>query len=139
MAVVVVNKRKEEKKEVFCPNCESTLLYEKSDVKIGCLGCEVVYCPECGYDVMISAQRIMPPTFPQTFYRFGKYEAAKKVSDEETQRMINEVLKEINTLEVGGFFRVATGNTSVIALKYQDEIDIIVAKDYWEDTLINEN
>lgn len=135
MAVVVVKKRKPQN-EVFCYHCESTLLYEKEDVHIGYMGCEMVNCPECGHDIDITGERVMPPTFPQTFFHFG---GGAKVSDEDTQEMVNKAVDNIKTSRVGEFYNMATGDTAVIALKYEDCIDIIVAKNYWEDTLTNED
>ena len=70
MAVVAVKKR-QIKKEITCPNCENLLSYEKEDVEIGHYGCECITCPECGEKILITGKRIMPPTFPQTFYHFG--------------------------------------------------------------------
>lgn len=135
MAVVVV-KKKQIKKEATCPNCGELLSYEKEDVEIGYLGCESIVCPECGEKILITGERIMSPTFPQTFFRFG---GGAKVSDKDTQEMINKAVDNIKTAKVGEFYNIATGDTTVIALKYKDGIDIIVAKDYWEDSLTDED
>ena len=135
MSVVTV-KKKQIKKEITCPNCENLLSYEKEDVEIGHYGCEFITCPECGEEILITGERIMPPTFPQTFYHFG---SGKKISDKNIQEMVNKVVDNIKKADVGDFYVTATGDTMVVALKYEDNIDIIVAKDYWEDTLTNED
>ena len=135
MAVVTV-KNKRIKKEITCPNCENLLSYEKEDVEIGCYGCEFVTCPECGEKIFITGERIMPPTFPRTFCHFSD---GKKISDKDIQGMVNEVVDNIKKADVGEFYIMTTGDTVVVALKYEDNIDIIVAKDYWEDTLIDED
>ena len=135
MAVVAVKKR-QIKKEITCPNCENLLSYEKEDVEIGHYGCEFITCPECGEEIFITGERIMPPTFPQTFYHFG---SGKKISDKNIQEMINEVVDNIKIANVGDFYSMATGDTMVVALKNEDSTDIIVAKDYWEDTLTDED
>ena len=135
MAVVTVKKR-QIKKEITCPNCENLLSYEKEDVEIGHYGCECITCPECGEKILITGKRIMPPTFPQTFYHFG---SGKKISDKNIQEMVNKVVDNIKKADVGDFYVTATGDTMVVALKYEDSIDIIVAKDYWEDTLTDED
>lgn len=135
MAVVAV-KKKQIKKEITCPNCGELLSYEKKDVEIGYLGCEFITCPECGTEILTTGERIMPPTFPQTFFHFG---AGAKVSNKDTQEMVNEAVDNIKTAKGGDFYSIATGDTMVIALKYEDGIDIIVAKDYWEDSLTNED
>lgn len=135
MAVVAVKKR-QIKKEIACPNCENLLSYEKEDVEIGHYGCEFITCPECGEEILITGERIMPPTFPQTFYHFG---SGKKISDKDIQEMVNKVVDNIKKADVGDFYVMATGDTMVVALKYEDNIDVIVAKDYWEDTLTDED
>ena len=135
MAVVTV-KNKRIKKEITCPNCENLLSYEKEDVEIGHYGCEFITCPECGEEILITGERIMPPTFPQTFYHFG---SGKKISDKNIQEMVNKVVDNIKIANVGDFYSMATGDTMVVALKYEDNIDVIVAKDYWEDTLTDED
>ena len=135
MAVVVVKKR-QIKREITCPNCENLLSYEKEDVEIGHYGCEFITCPECGEKILITGERIMPPTFPRTFYHFG---SGKKISDKDIQGMVNKVVDNIKKADVGDFYITATGDTMVVALKDEDSTDIIVTKDYWEDTLTNEN
>ena len=135
MAVIAVKKEKD-KEEIICPTCENLLLYEKEDVKIGYLGCESITCPECGEKILITGERIMPPTFPRTFYHFG---SGKKISDKDIQGMVNRVVDNIKKADAGDFYITATGDTMVVALKYEDNIDIIVAKDYWEDTLTDED
>ena len=135
MAVVAVKKR-QIKKEITCPNCENLLSYEKEDVEIGHYGCECITCPECGEKILITGERIMPPTFPQTFYHFG---SGKKISDKNIQEMINEVVDNIKIANVGDFYSISSGDAMVVALKDEDSTDIIVAKDYWKDTLTDED
>ena len=135
MAVVTV-KKKQIKKEITCPNCENLLSYEKEDVEIGHYGCECITCPECGEKILITGERIMPPTFPRTFYPFSD---SKKISDKDIQGMVNKVVDNIKKADVGDFYVMAAGDTMVVALKYEDSTDVIVAKDYWEDTLTDED
>ena len=135
MAVVAVKKR-QIKKEITCPNCENLLSYEKEDVEIGHYGCEFITCPECGEKILITGERIMPPTFPRTFYHFG---SGKKISDKDIQGMVNKVVDNIKIANVGDFYSISSGDAMVVALKDEDSTDIIVAKDYWEDTLTDED
>ena len=135
MAVIAVKKEKT-KEEIICPTCENLLLYEKEDVKIGYLGCESITCPECGTEMLTTGERVMPPTFPRTFFHFGD---GTKASDKGIQEMVNKVVDNIKTANVGDFYSISSGDTMVVALKYEDSIDIIVAKDYWEDTLTDED
>ena len=135
MAVIAIKKEKA-KEEIICPTCENLLLYGKEDVKIGYLGCESITCPECGTEMLTTGERIMPPTFPRTFFHFGD---STKASDKDTQEMVNKAVNNIKTAEVGDFYSISSGDTMVVALKDEDSTDIIVTKDYWEDTLTNED
>ena len=135
MAVVAV-KKKQIRKEVTCPTCKGLLSYGREDVEIGYLGCEFITCPECWTQIITTDERVVPPTFPQTFFHCGD---GAKISDKDIQKMVNEAVDNIKTAKTGEFYTIATGDTNVIALKYEDDIDIIVAKDYWEDSLINED
>ena len=135
MAVIAVKKEKA-KEGIICPTCENLLLYEKEDVKIGYLGCESITCPECGTEMLITGERIMPPTFPQTFFHFGD---SAKASDKDTQEMVNKAVDNIKSANVGDFYSISSGDAMVVALKDEDSTDIIVAKDYWEDTLTDED
>lgn len=135
MAVIAVKKGKT-KEEIICPTCENLLLYEKEDVKIGYLGCESITCPECGTEMLTTGERVMPPTFPQTFFHFGD---GAKASDKDIQEMVNKVVDNIKKAEVGDFYDISTGDIMVVALKHENSTDVIVTKDYWEDTLTNED
>ena len=53
--------------------------------------------------------------------------------------MVNKVVDNIKKADVGDFYNISVGDTMVVALKYEDNIDVIVTKDYWEDTLTNED
>ena len=135
MAVIAVKKEKPQE-EIICPTCENLLLYEKEDVKIGYLGCESITCPECGTEMLTTGERVMPPTFPQTFFHFGD---GTKASDKGIQEMVNKVVDNIKTANVGDFYSISSGDAMVVALKDEDSTDVIVTKDYWEDTLTNED
>ena len=135
MAVIAV-KKEEPQEEIICPTCENLLLYGKEDVKIGYLGCESITCPECGTEMLTTGERVMPPTFPRTFFHFGD---GTKASDKDTQEMVNKAVDNIKKAEVGDFYSISSGDTMVVALKDEDSTDIIVTKDYWEDTLTNED
>ena len=135
MAVIAVKKEKPQE-EIICPTCENLLLYEKEDVKIGYLGCESITCPECGTEMLTTGERVMPPTFPQTFFHFGD---DAKTSDKDTQEMVNKAVDNIKKAEAGDFYSISSGDTMVVALKDEDSTDIIVTRDYWEDTLTNED
>ena len=62
-----------------------------------------------------------------------------RISDKNIQEMVNKVVDNIKRADVGDFYSMATGDTMVVALKNEDSTDIIVAKDYWEDTLTDED
>lgn len=138
--MVVVKKPIQPPNEVTCDNCGAVLCYEPTDVRIGYMGCEVVDCPECGEDVLVSEKRVAPPNFPITFHHTDPYgKGVKNLSDGEIQQYVDRVVEQTKQLKAGEFTYTGTGDTMVIGLKHEDETDIIVAKGYYEDAIIKED
>ena len=66
-------------------------------------------------------------------------ERVKNLSNEEVQQYVDKVVQKCECLKAGEFTFAATGDTMVIGLKFEDETDIIVAKDYYEDAIMDED
>ena len=133
---MITVKNKKPLNEIVCENCGTELCYEPTDKRIGYMGYEVIDCPECGEETPISEKRIHPPKFPITFSHTCKSnEGTKALSNEDTQHYVNHVLDKLKNCEPGGFTFTATGDTMGIGFKFEDETDIIVAKDYYEDCI----
>lgn len=67
--------------------------------------------------------------FPEDFYRFGQISGTVDIPDAQIQKWIHTGLQEIKHEP---FWAVRNGNTTVIILNYDDEYEVIVAKNYWE-------
>lgn len=69
-----------------------------------------------------------------TFFRFSKIKhedgSTNEIADEEISKWVEMVYNDC--LETGEFSTIGSGNTCVIALPYEDEIQVIVAKNYDE-------
>ena len=118
-----------------CPHCNYTISYTKDEVERVDNDSMGVYCPHCG-DV-VETERIEPFTFPDTFYHFDTNETSK-LTDEETQHYVDVVKRKLQQeLEIGEHTFTGTGDTIVFGFKFEDEDEIIVAKNYWEDSVFH--
>lgn len=121
-----------------CPHCQYTISYTEDEVdRIGneSMG---VFCPQC--KAMIETEHIEPFTFPNTFYHCGESKDAMLLTDEEIQKYVNAVKRQLQQeLKVGEFTSAATGDTIIFGFKFEDEDNIIVAKNYWEESVFKED
>ena len=130
--------KKEEKHVALCDKCDSySELTEKDEIFYGYFGLPYIHCHECGGDAYIEdLEGIMVDEnnleFPQHFYHFGSKNGAVKIADEDIQRMAREAIKRLKERKDNSFTFEATGDSIVIALDFEDEIEVVVAKDYYE-------
>lgn len=130
----MIKKKNEIKKEIKCSHCNNEYIYEDEDlidVDESHLG---FICPECGNQIIV--KEINYTDFPDSFYHFGESEFTKRLDDEYTQKMVNDVVKELKTMQDSyGYSLVATGDTIVFGTKVIDDgenyYDIYVAKNYY--------
>lgn len=61
---------------------------------------------------------------------------AVKLSDQEVQNLIDDVIKD---LEHEGHAYVGTGDTMVFGFRYEDEIDVFICRNYEEGQLFKED
>ena len=131
-------------KRVFCDECYAELEIEENDVFVGEFGCHLFKCPCCGREVAIDGiERDTPPTFRKTFWHtfVDKSNNTKHIEDDEVQQMINHCVSKLisDDVEAGEFSMQGIGDTIVYAFKYEDSIEILVAQDYYEDTLFEDD
>ena len=121
-----------------CPNCQYTISYTEDEVdrvENDDLG---VICPNCNKSIVL--EHIEPFTFPDTFYHFGTSEGAVCLSDDEVQQYVNVVKCKLQQeCQVGEYTSVGSGDTMVFGFKMEDEDEIIVAKNYWTDSVFYED
>lgn len=121
-----------------CPNCQYTISYTEDEVEHIDNESMGVICPHCGG--VVETEHIEPFTFPDTFYHFGTSEGAVCLSDDEVQQYVNVVKCKLQQeCQVGEYTSAGSGDTMVFGFKMEDEDEIIVAKNYWTDSVFYED
>ena len=121
-----------------CPNCQYTISYTEDEVDRVDNESMGVICPHCGG--VVETEHIEPFTFPDTFYHFGTSEGAVCLSDDEVQQYVNVVKCKLQQeCQVGEYTSAGSGDTMVFGFKMEDEDEIIVAKNYWTDSVFYED
>lgn len=118
-----------------CEECHAELEFSFDDTYIGALGARYVKCPVCGEEIItekcdgieLDSNNI---EFPKQFFEPGGVD----IPDNEIENWVRECLKvaEESDEPYGYFVCTGSGNTIVILMAYEDEYEIIVAKDYYE-------
>lgn len=126
---------------ITCPNCQYTISYTEDEVERVTNDGNGILCPNC--DEVIVTEHIKPFTFPNTFYHFGSGDDGNLshiLSDEETQHYVDIIKRKLQQeLQVGEYTFTGSGDTMVFGFKFTDEDEIIVAKNYWVDSIFKEN
>lgn len=121
-----------------CPNCQYTISYTEDEVEHIDNESMGVICPQC--KGVIETKHIEPFTFPDTFYHFGTSRGAVCLSDDEVQRYVDIVKRKLQQeCQVGEYTSSGSGDTMVFGFKFEDEDEIIVAKNYWTDSVFYED
>lgn len=116
-----------------CPNCQYTISYTEDEVERVDNESMGVYCPHCGG--VVETEHVEPFTFPDTFYHFDTNETSK-LTNKETQHYVDIVKRKLQQeCQMGEYTFTGTGDTMVFGFKFEDEDVIIVAKNYWEDSV----
>lgn len=124
-----------------CPHCQYTISYTEDEVeRVDNEGMGVI-CPHCGG--VVETEHIEPFTFPKTFFHFGEGKDGNFshiLTDEETQHYVDIVKRKLQQeCQVGEYAFTGTGDTIVFGFKFEDEDEIIVAKNYWYDSIFHED
>lgn len=134
--IVAAPKAEEEKRPIIttCPHCRYTISYTEDEVeRVDNDGVGII-CPNCNESIV--TEHIESFTFPNTFYHFGVSEGAVCLSDDEVQRYVDIVKRKLQQeCQVGKYTFTGSGDTMVFGFKMEDEDLIIVAKNYWEDSV----
>ena len=127
-------------KRHICDECGAELEYNKEDVHIGWMGCEYVTCPACDKETAVS-DRVYPPTWKVTFHHVSSEIDAVDIKDDKIKKCVDEAVKYLCSDEwkLNEFYFKKVGNLLVLGVKWEDSVDIYVAKDYWEDSIAFED
>lgn len=124
-----------------CPHCQYTISYTEDEVKRVDNESLGVICPQC--KGVIETEHIESFIFPKTFFHFGEGRDGnlpRILSDEEIQQYIDIVKRKLQQeLQVGEYTFTGVGDTIVFGFKFEDEDEIIVAKNYWSDSIFHED
>ena len=121
-----------------CPHCQYTISYTEDEVERVTNDSVGILCPNC--DEPIVTKHIGPFTFPDTFYHFGTSEGAVCLSDDGVQKYVDIVKRKLQQeCQVGDYTFAGTGDTMVFGFKFEDEDEIIVAKNYWEESVFRQD
>lgn len=121
-----------------CPHCQYTISYTEDEVECVENDGLGVICPNCNEAIIL--EHFEPFTFPDTFYHFGTSEGAVCLSDDEVQQYVNVVKCKLQQeCQVGEYTSAGSGDTMVFGFKMEDEDEIIVAKNYWTDSVFYED
>lgn len=127
-------------KRHICDNCGAELEYDEADMHIGWMGCEYVTCPNCNCEAMVDGKRILAPTWPQTFSPISAKLAAKYMSDKWVADEVKSMAKRlVDNVSPGEFVVMSCGDTLIIGLKYTDNFDIYVTREYCSDSMCEED
>lgn len=117
-------------REIECECCHCVLEYEDDDIMPLYSGIGFV-CPQCGRDIEVEHFEQEKPVFPKNFFHFGN---GAKIKDAETQQWCDKVFNNLLEADVGESYEVGSGDTLVVGFKREDEIEIVVAKGYYNYT-----
>lgn len=120
-----------------CPHCQYTISYIEDEIdRVSNDGLGIM-CPNCNEPIV--TEHIEPFTFPNSFYHFDASEGAVCLSDDEVQRYVDIVKRQLQQeCEIGEYTFAGTGDTKVFGFKMEDEDIIFVTKNYWEDSIFYE-
>ncbi len=118
-----------------CSECGSEIEIDETDLEQLDMDKETYidyYCPVCGEWNTVEVTELH--NWPKSFYHFGVTENAVPCEDKWVQRFVNDIAKFLSDSKPGDSFEAGTGDTIVIGKHYEDCKQIIVAKNYWEET-----
>ena len=122
-------------KRIVCEHCGAELEYDRDDEFVGLWGMKCITCPECNEDCFVSDHRVEPPNWKTTFDHTNS-DSAVAIDDEEIQEMVDKCYERLMSpeWEAGEFYITMMGDTFVFGVKFEDEVNVYVTRDYWEDS-----
>lgn len=125
----------------ICENCGSELEYDKSDLRMGVLGCIHLDCPCCGYSNMIEENEntitltVDNVEFPVHFFHTSKEDGAVDCCDNENVK--KEICKGINFLRRNreqSDWMTAYGNLYIDITRHDGDENyvVFVSNDYYK-------
>jgi len=126
-------------KQITCEKCGAELEYEKSDITTRDYGTACIICPECDEKIFLYDEEEDCKTltidnleFPNDYIHYGT--DATPLTDKEINKYVKDCLIQLKQDEEDyGVFRfTGTGDTIVFVVKFEDEYQVFVCKNYHE-------
>lgn len=123
----------------ICEECGSELEYEKSDLRMGALGCMYLCCPCCGYDNMIEENEMTITLtvdnveFPTHFWHTSKEDGAVDVSCDEIKKSIRDAIDYFRKHKTEYAWQTEYGNLYMGVYRYNgdENYEVILSKDHY--------
>lgn len=131
-------------KKVECENCgQSFTVAPEEKREYGEFGIPYVICPACNGKSYLEDETCLTITpenlkYPQHFAQFGVSAGAVHVTDDELEEWAKKALSVLLENKEKEFYVTGSGDSIVIGLGYEDEIQIIAARQYYEYTHMRE-
>ena len=125
----------------ICEECRSELEYEKSDLRMGALGCMYLNCPCCGYDNMIEENEmtitltIDNVEFPTHFWHTSAETGAVDIcNNDEVKERIRNAIEHFRKNKKEYAYQSQCGNLFLVVFRYEgdENYEVILTKDYYE-------
>ena len=115
---------------LICEECHSELEYEKSDLRIGALGCVYLDCPCCNRDNLIDGHEdtitltIDNIEFPIHFFHTSKENGAVDVcNNDEIKKRIKNAVEYFRKNKDEFSYITECGNLSLVVYRYEGDED----------------
>lgn len=127
-------------RKLICENCQSELEYDKSDLRIGFLGCAHLDCPVCGHENMLDDNEnsiTLTPNnveFPTHFWHTSKETGAKDCCNNETiKKYIIDGIRYFRNNKDEFAWYAETGNLHIVIYRFTEDkaYNIVVNKDHY--------
>lgn len=131
-------------RKIICEHCRSELEYEKSDLRIGFLGCAYLDCPLCNRENMIEDNENSITLskdnveFPTHFWHSSKNTGAVDCcNDEEVKNAINRAIDYFRKNKNEYNWYTCYGNLYVSVTRYDgdESYEVAVSNDYYETSI----
>lgn len=127
-------------RELICEKCGSELEYEKSDLRIGALGCVCLDCPCCNHSNIIDGHEdeitltVNNIEFPTHFYHTSKETGAVDCcNNEKVTEDIRKAVDHFHKNKNEYAWYTYTGNYFLAVFRYDGdrEYEVIVSNNYY--------
>lgn len=129
---IKVWKKEKENKTHFCNNCGKTFIVNKTEYKA--YGIPFARCPFCNIEEEIEEVPSLKINENNLLYpnHFASFKDGVKIENSKVQEWCRECLRNLKEHPDSYFSTIGSGDTFVIGIKYEDEIDLYVGKGYEE-------